>query len=275
MVEDQRGRFAEGLFKKDFRILVDGSPIALEDFEFQRNIPVSFAVLIDTSGSMASFSKLDWARNAVRLMLKQARPGDEFALFAFSQGEVRRVSDFGTSPVELLRKLDRLRPDGETALYDAVAATTSRLVSGRNLKRAILLFTDGVDTASEISTEQVRGILEEVSIPVYPVGLVTWAPIVAGGSPSFDVDSLRLLADASGGRVFLAESSNDMRGVVSKISREVRRQYLLGFAASGSGGVKFRRVEVSVPGPRKWRTRTRRGYVGTRPRAKAPPAASR
>lgn len=267
-VEDSRGNFADGLEKRNFRLTVDGRPVAVDSFARNEGAPVSFAFLLDTSGSMKTEEKLQWAKRAIQWVLRHSRPGDEFALFAFSDGRVRILADFGASPRELGGALRHLQPDGDTALYDALAATSSRMVRGANEKRAILLFTDGVDNASAISAEQLKATLEQVSIPVYPIALVTVTGFErwAGAAPQPGVETLESLAAASGGKLFLARQLEDMRGVISNVNKELRRQYLLGFSPSGVGASRFRTMRLSVEKPGDWKIRTRRGYRGTSPR---------
>jgi Ca-activated chloride channel homolog len=265
LVFDKKGRFVEGLEKKDFRVYVEGAAVETDIFDRDATAPVSFAFLLDTSGSMQIAGKLEHAKDAVRQILRNRRPGDEFALFAFSEGAVRVVADFSTDPKQLLRELWNLQPSGKTALFDAVAATPSRMVSGRNGKRAILLFTDGVDNASRLTAEQMVGILQEVSIPVYAVGMTNAAfdRLTEEERRELALDNLKVLSSSSGGQTYLVGGTEDLRPVATKIDSEVRKQYLLGFPPSGRGELRYRIVIVSVTKPGTWVVRARRGYRGT------------
>src|SRR5262249_12495986 len=153
------------------------------------------------------------------------------------------------------------------ALFDAVAATPSRMVKGKNGKRAIVLFTDGVDNASEIDAAKMAEILQQVSVPVYTVGLKngTFGPLSDRQREEISVDNLRMLAASSGGKMFLISGDEDPRPIAAQIGAEVRKQYLLGFTPSGRGEVKYRVVFVSVAKPGRWDVRVRRGYRGTAP----------
>ncbi|HSS43695.1 MAG TPA: VWA domain-containing protein [Thermoanaerobaculia bacterium] len=267
LVFDKKGRFVEGLEKKDFRVHVEGATVETDTFDRDASAPVSFAFLIDTSGSMEIAGKLETAKNAVRHILRNRRPGDEFALFAFSEGEVRLAADFSTDPRRLLRELWSLQASGQTALFDAVAATPSRMVSGKNGKRAILLFTDGVDNASRLTPSEMVAVLQEISIPVYAVGMtnVAFDRLTEEQRRELALDNLKLLSGASGGQVYLAGGTEDLRPIAAKIDSEVRKQYLLGFTPSGKGELRYRIVIVSVTKPGSWVVRARRGYRGTAP----------
>ena len=268
---DQKGRFAEALEQKDFKVWVEGKNVALDTFERDDAAPVSFAFLVDTSGSMKIASKLDMAKAAIRQIIANRRPGDDFALFAFADGELRPIAPFSANPAPLLRGLAELEPEGETALFDAVAATPSRMVEGKNSKRAILLFTDGVDNASHLSNLEMAEILQQVSTPVYAIGMknASFDRLTDEERSKLSVDNLRMLAASSGGKMYLPGGEEDLGPVAEKISAEVRKQYLLGFTPSGRGDVNYRFLVVTVIKPGTWDVRARRGYRGTAPVAAA------
>ncbi len=267
LVTDKNGKFADGLRKEDFLLQVENTFVEPDTFEKDESAPVSFAFLVDTSGSMGVGSKLENAKSAIRSIVSARRPGDDFALFAFSEGEVRLVADFSPDPARLLGSLWEIEASGQTALFDAVAATPSRMMRGRNNKRAILLFTDGVDNASRLKPVEMAEILQHVSVPVYAIGMKNAAfdVLTRKEKEELSVENLQLLAGSSGGKMHLVAGDQDLRPLAGRISGEVRQQYLLGFAPSGKGVVRFRVVIVSVAKPGSWVVRTRRGYRGTAP----------
>jgi Ca-activated chloride channel family protein len=267
LVTDKSGKFADGLRKEDFVLKVGQTQIPVDTFDRDESAPVSFAFLLDTSGSMGVGNKLENAKNAIRTIVKARKPGDDFALFAFSEGEVRLIEDFSADSTKLLRSLWDLEASGQTALFDAVAATPERMMKGRNNKRAILLFTDGVDNASALTAEKMAELLQRVSVPVYPVGMknASFDALSDRERRELSVDTLQMLAGSSGGKLHLVTGDEDLRPLANQISSEVRQQYLLGFAPSGRGDVKYRIVFVSVAKPGSWVVRTRRGYRGTAP----------
>ena len=266
LVTDKDGKYVEGLTKDDFVIRVGDSRVDFDTFERDEGAAVSFAFLVDTSGSMGVGSKLDNAKNAIRSILRNRVPGDDFALFTFSEGKVRLVSDSSPDPAGLVKELWDLEASGQTALFDAVAMTPE-LMKGRNNKRAILLFTDGVDNASELSAAKMAEILQRVSVPVYAIGMknASFDVVKEQERREMSIENLELLAGSSGGKMHLVGRDVDLRPLAARISSEVRQQYLLGFAPSGKGDVKYRIVFVSVAKPGSWVVRTRRGYRGTAP----------
>ena len=267
LVFDPKGRFVDGLEKKDFRVQAGGVRVLLDTFDRDESAPASFAFLVDASGSMKLAGKLESAKSAVRHVIENRRAGDDFALFAFAEDEVSKLADFSPDPTRLLRTLDALEAGGRTALFDAVASTPSQMLAGRNGKRAIVLFTDGVDNASRRSALEMAEILQQVSIPVYAVGMKNAAfdRLTDEERKDLALDNLKMLSASSGGQLFLASGEEDLKPIAAKINGEVRKQYLMGFAPSGRGELKYQVVIVSVMKPGKWTIRTRRGYRGTAP----------
>jgi Ca-activated chloride channel family protein len=266
VVQDHKGRFVDGLEKKDFRVQVHETPVELDTFERDANAPVSFAFLVDVSGSMEIAGKLEKAKEAIRYIVGNKLPGDDFALLAFAEEEVRVIAESTPDPRVILSALTQLAPSGQTALFDAVAATP-KLIKGRNAKRAIILFTDGVDNRSKLQSVEMAEILQQVSTPVYAIGMknAIYDLLTEEQRRELMVDNLRMLAASSGGKMFLVGDEEDLRNIGGKIFAEVRQQYLLGFSPSGKGEIKYRVVIVSVAKPGRWTVRTRRGYRGTAP----------
>jgi VWFA-related protein len=269
VVRDRKGGFVDSLKEGDFHLWVDGKPVAIESFEKSDRAPVSFAILLDVSGSMRIADKLDRAREMIQGLVALRQPGDDFALFTFSEDEVRVVASFDKNPSALLRQLLFLKPEGKTALYDAVIQTSNELLSGTNLKKAILLFTDGVDNASQLTTKDIERVMENESVPVYAIGMknASYTVLNEEERKELSLSALELLAQSSGGRMFLVSGDEDLRPIASAIDGELRRQYVLGFEPAGEGDVKYWPIVVTVKGGGTRVVRARRGYRGTAPRA--------
>jgi hypothetical protein len=110
-------------------------------------------------------------------------------------------------------------------------------------------------------------ILQQVSTPVYAIGMknASFDRLTEEERRELSIDNLRLLSNSSGGKMYLAGGGEDLRPIAGEINSEVRKQYLLGFAPSGRGEVRYRIVIVSVAKPGSLVIRTRRGYRGTAP----------
>ena len=269
VVTDPRGRSVGDLRRQDVSLLADGVPVAFDLFERSQDAPVSFAILLDISGSMGLVGKMDRAREAVDALLAARRPGDDFSLHVFARGEVREVVPFTTSAREVSRAVRAAEPWGRTAFFDALAKMPDRSLLGRNGSRAIVLLTDGIDNASVLSRGDLSALLEGVDVPVYPLVLRSpGTPLTppAGQNPEtlLDLDVLGHVARLSGGRLTVATSAQELLTAVQGLLVDLRSQYLVGFAPTGRGPVRYRRLALRLAGPVR-PVRVRAGYRGTDP----------
>jgi VWFA-related protein len=271
VVTDQKGRPVQGLKEKDFVLFCEGRRVVVDLFEEAHDAPVSFTILLDGSGSMALAGKLEGAKEALRALVEKRRTGDDFSLHVFSSGEVREVIPFTTEPGVLLDAVDRVRPFGKTAFYDALVRMPDRSLLGKNGSRAIILLSDGIDNASTLTRDKLREILEGIDVPVYPIGLRNSAtlekwkgPGARTGEALINLEILEDIARASGGQLAVTEEPKGLRDAISSIEKDLRAQYLLGFSPTGKGQVRFRSLAVTLARPVRV-VRMRAGYKGTAP----------
>jgi len=268
LVRERGGGFVDDLLEEDFRLLVDGEPVAVESFDRGRDAPVSLIVLQDLSGSMENGGKIDTSRRALGDLIARVRPGDELALASFAGGRLAVEVPFTGNRGALGEAMALWHPYGTTALHDAVAWIPEISSEGRHPKRAVLLVTDGVDNASAISPEVARGIIERAHLPVYVVGLGTHGAVPAAENGAVAADSyarlLQRLARASGGQYFAARRPEDVPVAVQATLAALRREYVLGFPAADSASPTFRSIEVEVRGGRLLAAH-RLGYTGGPP----------
>lgn len=262
-----RSGFVRGLDRGDFELRVDGKLTRFADFESRGEVPWSLVFLQDLSGSMEIGGRLESSRQAVSFFLDQAKPGDEFALASFA-GEVTAVDVPFTEAQEPLREMvGRWEAYGKTALHDAVALLPQISGESRNVKRAVVLVTDGVDNASQISATQAREIVGRAEIPVFVLGLESGDPYALSieGKKIFRyADVLNLLSAMTGGRYFAIHGPDDLKEACASIAEELRYQYVLGFETATRGESRFRPISVAVR-KRDMKVEFRHGYSGTPP----------
>jgi len=248
---------------------VDGSPVHSDMFEKSQNAPVSFTILLDGSGSMALAGKMDSARAAIGALIAHHRPGDDFSLYVFAESQAREVVPFTESPADITRALANVSPYGKTAFFDALATMPERSKLGRNPSRAIILLSDGIDNASSITRGALAQQLQGISVPIYSLGLRE-PPVVQVNStkrPREDLSDIGLLnevATLTGGKLYLGNTPQQIAEAVSHIEDDLRAQYLIGFAPTGKGEVKYRTITLKLNG-RARAVRVRAGYLGTEP----------
>ncbi len=269
VLTDLKGKPVSDLREKDVTLLVDGQAVQTDLFSRSDDAPVSFTILLDGSGSMGLVGKMDGAKAAVRALVQQRLPGDDFSLYVFSSGEVREVVPFTPDARTLLAAVDAVTPNGRTAFYDALARMPDRTLLGRNGSRAIVLLTDGIDNASTLTRDDLAVLLEGVDVPVYPIGLRSpGAPLTppSGVTPEamLNLEILAHVARLSGGLLSIVDEAAQLPAAITRVEKDLRSQYLMGFAPTGAGPVRFRRITLRLSGSAR-PVRVRAGYRGTLP----------
>jgi Ca-activated chloride channel homolog len=266
VVRDRKGRFVGNLGRTDFVVTEAGQSRPILDFRAQADGPVKLALLVDISGSMRVGSKAVDARQAARHIFGALRPGDEAAVFSFDTG-LDRVTSFTADVASLEASLSKVQaPFGQTSLYDAVAQTARALAAegpggGRMPQRsAVVVLTDGIDTRSRLTPEQVATISSSIDIPVYIVALMaTIDDPRQGGTVNEEVSGpLPTLARWTGGEMFMASAPAHASIAARQIVDELRHQYVIAFEASNYQG--WRALEVRAR-DRGLTVRARAGYA--------------
>jgi VWFA-related protein len=266
VVRDRKGRFVSNLGRTDFVVTEAGRSRPILDFRAQADGPVKLALLVDISGSMRVGSKSVDARQAARHIFGALRPGDEAAVFSFDTG-LDRVTPFTSDVASLEAGLGKVQsPFGQTSLYDAVAQTARAVAAegpggGRVPQRsAVVVLTDGIDTRSRLTPEQVATISSSIDIPVYIVALMaTIDDPRQGGTVSEEVSGpLPTLARWTGGEMFMASAPAHASVAARQIVDELRHQYVIAFEASDYQG--WRALEVRAR-DRGLTVRARAGYA--------------
>jgi Ca-activated chloride channel family protein len=260
VVRDSRGRFVQDLTPRDFQVLVDGVPRPITDFR-QDSPGVSVALLFDVSGSMES--RMAPAREAAMHVLSWLQASrDEAAVFTFDT-RLEEVTPLTKGLQQLPDQLSTLTPFGATSLHDAIAQTAQRLEAREERRRAVIVFTDGIDNASKLDPAEVSGIASAIDVPVYIVGVVPMIdnPTSDAGTPAAAesplASTLRNIAAWTGGHVFVVSTPGERSSVAQQIVSELRHQYLIAFESSGRPG--WHPLEVRARG-KDLVVRARSGY---------------
>jgi VWFA-related protein len=167
-----------------------------------------------------------------------------------------------------------VKPWGKTAFFDALAEMPARSELGRNPTRAIILLSDGIDNASNVTRAEIEAQMEGLAVPIYAFGLrePAEAKMAALTEEREDIDLLGELAEATGGKLFVGNQPQQLASAMDSMEKNLRAQYLLGFSPTGKGTVKYRRISLKLAG-RVRSVRVRAGYRGTEP--PVPSAANR
>ena len=268
---DSNKRFISNLKKEDVRILEDGQP--QEIFTFQQNVdlPLSIAILIDTSRSEER--TLPDEKAAARSFLEAVmRPEkDEAAIVSFT-GDVTLEQGFTGNLDRLRRAIDRVEfvpPSGyigggvvvggtppisdtnqmlagSTAIWDAVWASSNDLMTGSadNTRRTIILLTDGEDTISQVKMHEAIERAQKADALIYAIGI---GDSYQGG---VDAGSLRKITEQTGGRAYFPRSESELRSAFVQIQRDLREQYLIAYSPSNKArDGSYRKIQIEVVDP--------------------------
>jgi VWFA-related protein len=263
VVRDKKGRFARNLRAEDFVVEEGGSRRDVLDVRYDDNAPIRVALLFDVSGSMRISTRLEDARAAARQVLSTLRLSsdqDEAAVFSFDMN-LQSLQPFTSDPGAIESALARVLPYGQTSLYDAIAQTARRVVESRPgdpRRRAVIVFTDGIDTSSELQPAQVSAMAASIDVPVYVMTVVSTVDREKGSQAETAAAPLRDLSQATGGELFVTTGPALESVAARAIVDELRHQYVMAFAASPAEGwhgvtVKTKDRDLSV--------RARRGYA--------------
>lgn len=246
----KRGRPVTGLEEDDFEIYEDGIRQEMLKFELVDDLPLSVGIVIDTSGSM--FQSLGEAQRAATEFLERViTPQDRTFAVAFADRPemlMTRTSDVGA----VTKRLETIVANGATALHDAVV-TSLYYFRGVKGRRAIILLSDGEDTASALSFREAREYARRSGVAIYTIGLQI------GGLQMGVRDKLTDLSDDTGGRTFFINKAEELHDVYAEIEKELRSQYLLAYSSNQERKPRdeYREVEVKVDGGE---ARTIKGY---------------
>ena len=268
---DKNKRFISNLKAEDILVLEDGKP--QEVFTFQQNIdlPLSIAILIDTS--ISEERTLPDEKVAAQAFLESVmRPNkDEAAVISFT-GDTTLEQGFTGSIERLRRAIDRVEfvpPSGyigggvvvngtppisgtnqslagSTAVWDAVWATSEELMStsAEHTRRAIILLTDGDDTSSRMKIHEAIERAQKSDALIYAIGI--------GDRYTFNVNegALRKIAEQTGGRAYFPRHERDLRDAFAQIQKDLREQYLVAYSPTNKArDGSYRKIEIQIVNP--------------------------
>ena len=261
-VTDSSNRLITGLTREDFEVFEDGDEQPVTQFSDKRT-PVSVGVLLDISDSMRGQPIVD-ARGALdRFMADLLDGGDEAFVGAFNHLP-RILVPWTAPPARLAGRLAGERPTGGTAIYDAIFVSAPMFQRRQRTRAAMIVISDGADTASDHSLAQTREALRRSDAFVYAIAIdsATERRVSTRVNP----DALREITGPSGGYTEVVRSYEDLGPATQRIADELNSQYTLAFATLRPQDGSWRTIRVRVKN-HDYIARARRGYYATAPRS--------
>lgn len=299
---DKNKRFVTALRQEDVRILEDNTPQQIFTFQRQTDLPLSLAIVIDTSASQER--TLPEEKEAARLFVEAVlRPNkDEAAILTFT-GEATLEQGLTGSAARVRRAIERVEfvpPSGyigggitapgtppisgtnqtlagSTAIWDALWVTSEEVLSQtpERTRRAIILLSDGVNTSGQLQMKQAIERALKNDVVIYSIGI--------GDSFNYDgVDegSLRKVSEQTGGRAYFPRNETELRAAFAQLEQELRSQYLIAYSPTNKNRDNtFRQIRIEVLNPElrkeKLRLTYRQGYFAKGTAAAAAPTKTR
>jgi len=254
-VRDAEGRLVTTLEQQDFSIEEDGVPQPITQFTKAR-VPVSVSLTLDISDSMRGQRMAD-ARTALAHFLDRLlAPEDEAALVGFNH-EARLFAPWTTERAGMRARLDDIRPSGGTALYDAIDVSLPLFESRQHPRAAVLLVSDGADTASDTSPTALKQKLNRSDVFLYAIGIDS---ADARASTRINPFTLQELTSQGGGYTEIIRTTADLGPATERIAEELNSQYMLGYTPTRKADGTYHLVRVRVTNDT-YRVRARRGVV--------------
>lgn len=258
-VTDGHGRLIGGLTRDDFVVLEDGQPQAIAAFTAAR-LPLSLGILLDASDSMFGARIADARRALERFLVDLLKPEDEAFLMVFNH-EQHVVAPWTANPRGLRDRFDGVRPFGSTALYDALIASVPEFDARRHQRAALLVVSDGADTASKASLMATARLLRRIDPFVYAIAIDSSSRVAI--NTRVNADALRTITDPTGGYTEIIRDSTELDAATARIAEELNAQYAIGYTPDHPPDGKYHTIRVRIPDAPHV-VRARRGYVSTR-----------
>lgn len=220
-VTDQQGQATTGLKQEDFKVYENGVEQTINSFSTEDS-PVSWGLVLDRSN--ASQKIMDEVYHSAFHVIFEKADRDEAFLVAFDD-QVKMVSDFTSNYGELLSALRRTRPGRRAALYDGVAFALNHMQQGKNMKKALVVITDGGDDGSKITFRQLLKRASRAGIPTYIVGTTESLSLKPPRSKGRDWQrELRQLAEVTGAHAHFPKDMPQCEQAMKVMAEEISRQ---------------------------------------------------
>lgn len=255
-----KGKLIADLDRENFSVFEDGDPQVITHFSRETDVPFSVAILMDTSGSVRY--KLGFEKDAAIAFLHSTLQygTGRAALFTFdSTVELRQ--DYTDDSQLLADAVTRIRAGGGTRLYDALYSVLQQQWPSDDMRKAIVVITDGDDKSSRISPEQVVELAQRNNVAIYAVGTNAFEIRLRGADWSDQI--LDRLASETGGKAFFPAKPEKLPSEFQKIASELRSRYSLAYRPTNQNrDGTFRRIRIEARNGQ-YVVRTRSGYFAS------------
>ncbi len=268
-VIDRHGRFVPGLTAKDFLVEEDGRRQQIRNFARENELPLTLALLVDTSPSVRPV--FDEEKVTAKAFLESIMRSKDLALVIGFDRSITLVQDYTENVRLLKRAIDELEIGGGTSVYDAVYLACKEKLGREAGRKAIIMISDGEDTTSKVKFNEALLAAHQSDTVIYAISNSIRSPLPFGrrgrggfGGGGGDLGTLRNFSSETGGATFAVSNENSFEKIFDQIAQELRSQYSLGYNSTNSAhDGKFRQIKI-IPRESSYTVRARRGYYAAK-----------
>jgi VWFA-related protein len=261
-VADKKGKFITNLKKEDFKVYEDDKNQAITNFTSETDLPLTIALLVDTSGSIRDKLRFE-QEAAIEFFYSTLHRGKDKALVISFDSGVDLLQDFTDNPETLADAVRKIRAGGGTSLYDAIYLAVNEKLANQPGRLVIILITDGDDNSSRISLTETLELAQRRNVAIYSIS--TNAAAYFGSKEQDRGDrTLRRFSEETGGKPFFPEKIQELAVSFQEIGEELRSQYRLAYVPSNTrADGTFRKIRIDVAN-KNYRVKARTGYYAPR-----------
>jgi VWFA-related protein len=253
-------RLVPNLGKEDFVVEEDGRPQQISHFSREVTLPLTLAILIDTSPSVEPV--LDLEKQTAEEFLQAVLRREDLALVMNFDRSVSLLQDLTSDIRRLSKAIRSVSIGGGTSVHDAVFLACDEKLKGETGRKAIILISDGGDTTSKLKIKDALEAAQRADVIIYTISNRVGGMLFRGGG---DDGTLKKYAETTGGKAFFPSKPQDFKKAFDAIQEELRSQYILSYTSSNTlkdGG--YRSIKVSTPNQKNFKVRAKKGYYAAK-----------
>jgi Ca-activated chloride channel homolog len=236
--------FVTNLTREAFTVYEDNQKQDIKNFIRETNLPLTLALLVDTSESVAP--KLKFEQEAATAFFQSMLHEKDRALLVEFNSGVELVQDFTSDPNKLARQIKTLKAAGGTALYDAIYTICDEKLIRESGRKAIVILSDGEDQSSKANFDQAYEMALKAEATIYGISISQGGFFGVGGSKEGD-RVLKQLAEETGGRTFFPFKVEELDDSFRQINQELRSQYNIGYLSNNTKrDGSYRKIEIRL-----------------------------
>ncbi|PYR91480.1 MAG: VWA domain-containing protein [Acidobacteria bacterium] len=267
-VTDRQGRFVPGLTAQDFKVEEDGRRQEIRNFARENELPLTLALLVDTSPSVRPV--FDEEKLTAASFLESILREKDLALVIGFDQSVTLLQDYTENLKLLKRAIDELEIGGGTSIYDAVYLAGKEKLTDEAGRKAIILISDGEDTTSKTKLTEALVAAHKSNAVIYAISNALSGGLFGRGRPGLggfgggSIRTLRKFSEETGGSTFVVGNENSFAKIFDQIAQELRSQYSLGYVSLNTArDGKYRQIKVTARQPG-YIVKSRKGYYAPR-----------